>query len=82
MEYLRSVSPVLTLWSHTHDHLREITPDHVREALASLPSSSARTQALISLRSLFRHLRAQRLIFKNPTLASHLAPSAFLRSCP
>ncbi|MEV7145464.1 site-specific integrase [Streptomyces sp. NPDC093084] len=72
MEYLRSVSPVLTRWSHTHDHLREITPDHVREALAALPSSSARTQALISLRSLFRHLRAQRLIFKNPTL--RLAP--------
>ncbi|MGW7006366.1 hypothetical protein ACWGCW_26985 [Streptomyces sp. NPDC054933] len=56
------------MWSHTHNHLREITSDHVRDALASLPSSSARTQALISLRSLFRYLRAQRLIFKNPTL--------------
>lgn len=68
MEYLRSAAPVLIVWSHTHDHLREITPDHVREALASLSSSSARTQALISLRSLFRYLRAQRLIFKNPTV--------------
>ncbi|MFI7020624.1 site-specific integrase [Streptomyces sp. NPDC050164] len=71
-EYLRTAAPLLIAWSNSHDHLREITADDVRQSLAALPAGSARTQALISLRSLFRYLRSQRRIFRNPT--TRLAP--------
>ncbi|MFI5675747.1 site-specific integrase [Streptomyces cellulosae] len=73
-EYLRAAAPLLRAWSSSHDHLREITVDDVRKSLAELPAGSARTQALISLRSLFRHLRSQRRIFRNPT--ARLAPGS------
>lgn len=73
-EYLRASAPVLTAWSRDHDHLREITADHVQQALAALPAGSPRMQALIALRSLFRYLRAQRRIFRNPT--SRIGPGS------
>ncbi|MGI5138400.1 MULTISPECIES: hypothetical protein [unclassified Streptomyces] len=61
-EYLRTAAPLLRAWFSSHDHLAE------------LPAGSARTQALISLRSLFRYLRSQRQIFRNPT--TRLAPGS------
>ncbi len=65
-EYCRVVAPILRQWSADHDHLREITSHDVLSAVESLPAS-ARSQALVVLRSLFKFLKREKRIFVNPT---------------
>jgi site-specific recombinase XerD len=74
-EYLRATAPVLTAWSASHSHLREITADELRQSIAALPAGSPRTQALVALRSLFRYLRAQRRVFRNPAARLNPGPA-------
>jgi hypothetical protein len=73
-EYLRAAAPVLTAWSSSHGHLREITAGELSQTIAALPAGSPRTQALVALRSLFRYLRAHRRVFRDP--AARLSPGA------
>ena len=57
---------IAALVGRQHDHLREITSHDVLAAIESLPAS-ARSQALVVLRSLFKFLKREKRIFVNPT---------------
>jgi integrase len=63
--YFNAARPALLTWSHTYDHLREVTRDDVLGHLAQL-RGDARMTALVALRSLFTWARRERLIFTNP----------------
>ena len=64
-KYLGYLYPVLTAWSGRITSLRELTPDDIRHALRQRPGEPARDLAT-ALRSLFRALKQERLIFRDP----------------
>ncbi|MFE7958752.1 hypothetical protein [Streptomyces sp. NPDC057413] len=65
--YLTSLQPVLTAWTRSGiTTLRQITSSHASTAVDDL-TGSARRQLAISLRSLFKALRQERVIFRDPT---------------
>ncbi|MEU8586509.1 hypothetical protein AB0C59_05795 [Streptomyces sp. NPDC048664] len=65
--YLASLQPVLAAWTRSGiTTLRQITSDHATTAVDDL-TGSARRQLAISLRSLFRALRQERVVFRDPT---------------
>ncbi|MFB6962005.1 hypothetical protein ACFCYB_34745 [Streptomyces sp. NPDC056309] len=69
--YLTILQPTLTAWTAAGiTTLREVTPDHLQDALENL-AGTARRQLATSLRSLFRALKRKRLVFHDP--ARHLA---------
>lgn len=60
-----SVLPLAKHWAADgHESLRGITRDHVLEALRT---TTRRNRTLTALRSLFRYLKASKLVFLNPT---------------
>ncbi|WP_405589818.1 hypothetical protein [Streptomyces sp. NBC_01190] len=64
--YLTYLQPALTAWTAAGvTTLREITQQQVESALESL-SGHARRQLAIALRSLFRSLKRQRIVFRDP----------------
>lgn len=63
--YVDHVLPVLLGWSQTFGSLREITSADVHDAL-SAASGYARAQLQVTLRSRFRALKQERLIFHDP----------------
>lgn len=63
--YLHRVMPVLEQWTQ-HRALREIDSTAVKSALTGL-TGYQRCMALVALRSLFRFLKQQRRVFRNPT---------------
>jgi hypothetical protein len=65
-KYLSYLNPVLTAWSGRITSLREITPDDIRHVLKQRPGQPAQDLAG-ALRSLFRALKQERLIFRDPT---------------
>ena len=65
-KYLSYLYPVLTAWSGRVTSLREITPDDIRHVLRQRPGQPAQDLAT-ALRSLFRALKQERLIFRDPT---------------
>lgn len=68
--YLASFQPVLTAWAEAGVlSLREITRHHV-EAAVNGHSGRARRQLALALRSLFRVLKRERVVFRDP--AQHL----------
>ena len=66
---LRFAMPALRAWATTHASLREIAREDVYAVLP--PSGSGRQTMLQGLRSIFRVLKARRLVFVNPT--THLS---------
>jgi hypothetical protein len=64
-KYLGYLYPVLTAWSGRVTSLREITSDDIRHVLRQRPGQPARDLAS-ALRGLFRALRQERLIFRDP----------------
>ena len=64
--YLNCLYPVLADWSQHITSLREITRDDVQAALDERPGVTARN-LLPALRSLFRALKQERIIFRDPT---------------
>ena len=56
--------PTLRAWAATRDSLREISRADV---LAALPPGQPRATTMQGLRSIFRILRARKLVFTNPT---------------
>jgi hypothetical protein len=64
--YLNCFHPVLADWSEHVTSLREITGDDVREALGQRHGVTAHN-LLPALRSLFRALKQEQLIFRDPT---------------
>lgn len=63
--YLNSLLPVLDGWAGHVASLREITSHDIREALDAQPPVTARN-LLSALHSLFRALKQERLIFRDP----------------
>ncbi|MFH9426317.1 hypothetical protein [Streptomyces sp. NPDC017529] len=65
--YLTALQPVLTAWTDSGiTTLRQITSEHATTALDDLTGHTRRKLA-ISLRSLFKALRQERIIFRDPT---------------
>ncbi len=65
--YVRRVSPCLRAWYEAGiGDLRAVTGEHVREALKALKGEEAKALAT-PLRSLFRALKREKLIFRDPT---------------
>jgi integrase len=64
--YLLQIHPALLSWSERYDHLREVTPADLHD-LADGLTGRDRHHTLTALRSLFRHCKRRRSIFKNPT---------------
>jgi hypothetical protein len=64
--YLNCFHPVLADWSRSASSLREVTRDDVQAALRQHPGVTARN-LLPALRSLFRALKQERIIFRDPT---------------
>ena len=64
--YLNCFYPVLADWTGRITSLREITHDDIQAALNARPPVTARN-LLPALRSLFRALRQERVIFRDPT---------------
>jgi hypothetical protein len=63
---LTAALPALCAWANDHDSLREISRDDV---LAMLPASGTRrVEMLQGIRSIFRVLKARKLVFTNPTV--------------
>ncbi len=64
--YIQAVVPILRQWSAAGvGDLREITKDDIEAALQPLEGSAARS-VHVGLRSLFRALKRERLIFRDP----------------
>lgn len=71
--YLRYVAPVLRNW--VHDGLvspREVTKEHIEAIIKPLRGNAARG-VHVGLRSMFRALRRERLIFRDPARSVELA---------
>ena len=66
--------PVLQSWAATRDSLREISRADVLAALP--PSGQPRATTVQGLRSIFRILRARKLVFTNPTFRIHVPAQA------
>jgi hypothetical protein len=64
--YLNCFHPVLAEWSQHVTSLREITRDDVQAALGQHPGARAHN-LLPALRSLFRALKQEKIIFRDPT---------------
>ncbi|MFE1472140.1 hypothetical protein [Nocardiopsis dassonvillei] len=65
--YLNKIDGTLREWSQCFDHLREITRDDVLAAAEGLHGND-RHHMLGALRSLFRHCKRVRSIFRDPTV--------------
>lgn len=64
--YLRRAAPVLNTWyEHGISDLRAVTPAHIEQVLEPVQGEAAKGLAT-SLRSLFRALKRERLIFRDP----------------
>lgn len=71
--HILGISPILQAWADAgHQSLAEITPEQVRAALPQ--SGPRRNWAEYGLRSLFRVLKARKLIFANPTGGMRVTP--------
>jgi hypothetical protein len=65
-KYLGYAFPVLDGWSAEHASLREITPDDIEHAMTGLVGNPAGDR-ITALRSIFRALKQERLVFRDPT---------------
>jgi hypothetical protein len=73
--------PALTRWASRHDSLREISRADVLAALP--PSGAPRASMAQALRSIFRALKARKLVFGNPMFRIHVpAPEQQIPTVP
>jgi hypothetical protein len=69
--YLRALEPVLADWSARYQSLRQVTSHDITQQL-QLFTGATRKLVLAAMRSLFKTLKAQQLIFTNPTAGLEL----------
>ena len=69
--YLRALEPALADWSARYQSLRQVTSDDITDQLEPL-TGPTRLLALAVMRSLFKTLKTQRVIFTNPTAGLEL----------
>ena len=67
--------PALKTWATAHDSLREISRSDVLAVLP--PSGPPRATTVQGLRSIFRALKAARLVFSDPTFRIHVPAAPF-----
>ncbi|KJY26550.1 hypothetical protein VR45_36800, partial [Streptomyces sp. NRRL S-495] len=80
--YLTNVLSTLTDWAPTHGSLRDVTAEQVRATVTALGGSRART-VQVALRSLFRALKRERRVFRDPARSLTLpAPTRLPRPLP
>jgi hypothetical protein len=73
--------PALNSWASSHDSLREISRGDVLAALP--PSGAPRACMAQALRSIFRALKARRIVFGNPMFRIHVpAPEQQIPTVP
>ena len=71
--HIMGIAPIIQAWADAgHSSLAEITPAQVRAALPA--GGSKRNWAEYGLRSLFKVLKARKLIFANPTRGMRVTP--------
>jgi integrase len=78
--YVRALQPALADWSARYGSLRQVTTDDVTAQLAPV-TGPTRLLTLAAMRSLFKTLKARRLLFANPTaglLGRHATPTPAL----
>jgi hypothetical protein len=78
--YLRALEPALGAWSARYQSLRQVTDEDVTDQLKPF-TGPTRLLVLAAMRSLFKALKAQRMIFTNPTaglVGQHAAPAPAL----
>lgn len=63
--YFNAAAPALMEWSGRYDHLREVTREDIL-AVAGKLSGHERHHTLCVIRSLFRHCKKNRTIFRDP----------------
>lgn len=79
--YVQVCQPALARWSCRYGSLRQVTADDIQTHLDALPAGWTRVNTLVGLRSLFRTLKANRLVFADPTSGVQVsvpAPRALL----
>lgn len=64
--YLRALEPALADWSARYQSLRQVTTDDIADQLQPLTGPTRKLVAAV-MRSLFRTLKTQRVLFTNPT---------------
>jgi integrase len=69
--YLRAFEPALADWSTRYQSLRQVTTDDITDQLGRL-TGPTRLLVLAVMRSLFKTLKARRVIFTNPTAGLEL----------
>jgi hypothetical protein len=67
--------PALKTWAAAHDSLREISRSDVLAVLP--PSGPPRATTVQGLRSIFRALKAARIVFSDPTFRIHVPAAQF-----
>jgi hypothetical protein len=63
--YLRAAAPALAAWSGRYGHLREVTSEDILAGIGGL-TGHERNHTLSVIRSLFRHCKKNRTIFRDP----------------
>ncbi|WP_218163741.1 tyrosine-type recombinase/integrase [Actinomadura madurae] len=63
--YLQAIRPALLTWSDRYDHLREVTRDDILAVIDAL-TGAERRHTLSVFRSLFRHCKKNRTVFRDP----------------
>jgi site-specific recombinase XerC len=69
--YLRALEPALADWSARYQSLRQVTSDDITDQLERLSGPTSLLVAAV-MRSLFKTLKARRVIFTNPTAGLEL----------
>ena len=73
--HILGIAPIIQTWAEAgHQSLAEITPEQVRQALPE--KGSHRHFAALGLRSLFKTLKARKLVFADPTRGMKASPVA------
>lgn len=73
--HILGIAPIIAAWAEAgHQSLAEITPEQVRQALPE--KGSRRHFAEVGLKSLFKTLKARKLVFANPTRGMKPTPVA------
>ena len=73
--HILGIAAIIQAWAEAgHQSLAEITPEQVRQALPE--KGSHRHFAALGLRSLFKTLKARRLVFADPTRGMKASPVA------
>ena len=75
--YVWILQDPLATWSHSHESLREITREAIDDQISTF-TGAKRSLAASAMRSLFTTLKAQRIVFTNPTthLTRYSSPPA------